>query len=297
MQRAKADGVECRPGGRAMGKYQKPLNINSFGAFVDSVQSSRFREIDLRPFDFVDAYATMGLALLVRHACLVGNTPDLTVPESDNVRMYLARQEFFKVISKWYEIPQELRDLQDCQWSGNPRVAPLTTIEDDTDVSPVADRIERLLTSPAFDLPKPFAKGVWNILTEVFQNVPQHASIGLDRVEPGIAVLQVYAGCVEMAVGDIGVGLRSTLSQNPFCVGKCDGELQELVLKQGVSRTALSGRGHGLYQVAATITKLNGLLRLQSGQAATTIGSRVYRQNTCLEFPGTQLWIRLPCKT
>ena len=280
-----------------MGKYQNPLNLNSFGAFVESVQSSDFREIDLRPFDFIDAYATMGLALLVRHACVAGNTPDLTAPESDDVRMYLARQDFFKVISKWYDIPQELRDLQSCQWSGNPRVAPLTIIEEDADVSPVADRIERLLTSPAFDIPKPFAKGVWNILTEVFQNVPQHASIGLDRVEPGVAVLQVYPGCVEMAVGDIGVGLQATLSQNPMCVGRGDAELQELVLKQGVSRTALSGRGHGLYQVSAIIAKLNGLLRLQSGLAATTIGSRVYRQNACTWFPGTQLWIRLPCRT
>jgi len=280
-----------------MGKYRNALNINSFGDFVASVQSSGFREIDLRPFDFIDAYATMGLALLVRHACLAAQTPDLTVPDSDNVRMYLARQEFFQVISRWYDIPQELRDLESCQWAGNPRVSPLTIIEKDEDVSPVADRIERLLTSPAFGIPKPFAKGVWNILTEVFQNVPQHASIGLDRVEPGIAVLQVYKGCVEMAVGDIGVGLRSTLSQNPMCVGRCDGELQELVLKQGVSRTALSGRGHGLFQVAATITKLNGLLRLQSGRAATTVGSRVCRQNACIEFPGTQLWIRLPCRT
>jgi hypothetical protein len=280
-----------------MGKYQNALNINSFGNFVASVQSSGFHEIDLRPFDFIDAYATMGLALLVRHACLAVQTPDLIVPSSDNVRMYLARQEFFQVISRWYEIPQELRALESCQWAGNPRVAPLRIIEKDEDVSPVADRIERLLTSPAFGIPKPFAKGVWNILTEVFQNVPQHASIGLDRVEPGIAVLQVYRGCVEMAVGDIGVGLRSTLSQNPMCVGRCDGELQELVLKQGVSRTALSGRGHGLYQVAATIAKLNGLLRLQSGRAATTMGSRVYRQDACTEFPGTQLWIRLPCRT
>lgn len=280
-----------------MGKYSNSLNINSFGAFVDSVQASRFRQIDLRPFDFIDAYATMGLALLVRHACLSGETPDLTVPDSGSVRMYLARQEFFEVISSWYEIPQELRDLQGCQWSANPRVAPLTKIEDEDDVSPVADRIERLLTSPAFGIPKPFAKGVWRILTETLQNVPQHASIGLERAEPGIAVLQVYPGCVEIAVGDIGVGLRATLSRNPACVGRSDAELQELVLRRGVSGTAVSGRGNGLCLVTDTIVKLRGLLRLQSGSAATTIGSTIHRQNPCTEFPGTQLWIRLPCRT
>jgi hypothetical protein len=46
-----------------MGKYQNPLNINTLGAFVDVVKASGFREIDLRPYDFVDVYATMGTAL------------------------------------------------------------------------------------------------------------------------------------------------------------------------------------------------------------------------------------------
>jgi len=95
-----------------MARYQHPLNIYSFAQFVDSVKASRFLEIDLRPFDFIDVYATMGLALLVRSSCCDGHYPKIHPPKSDDVKAYLARQDFFEVISPWYGIPQEYRDLK-----------------------------------------------------------------------------------------------------------------------------------------------------------------------------------------
>lgn len=280
-----------------MGRYQNPLNIGSLAAFVDSVKSANFQAIDLRLFDFVDVYATMGLALLVRNACQEGHTPTIYLPVSDDVRSYLARQDFFEIISPWYTIPRELLDLKQRQWAGNPRVAPLTLIESEDDVSPVVNRVRDLLTSPQFSVSKPMADDIWRILGEALQNVPQHAGVGTGRLEPGIAVLQAYKGCVEVALGDTGVGLRASLSQNPASAGRTDAELQMLVLQQGFSRTGKAGQGNGLCVVGATITKLGGVLRLQSGCAVTFITAMGYRQKPCRPFPGTQLWIRLPCRT
>lgn len=279
-----------------MGKYQNPLNIGSLGPFVESVKSSGLQEIDLRPFDFVDVYATMGLALLVRSACRQGHTPRIYAPSSDDVRSYLARQDFFEVISPWYQIPQELVDLKQRRWNDNPRVAPLTLIESQDCISPVVDRVQRLLVSPQFGVLKSVADSVCKILSEVLQNVSQHASVGLDWTEPGIAVLQMYPDGLELAIGDAGVGLQASLRDNRRSAGKSDQQLQEIVLREGLSRIPDIGRGNGLPSVASAIVRLGGILRLQSDESVTFVTTTGYRHRVCSRFPGTQLWIRVPCR-
>lgn len=248
------------------------------------------------PSHFVDVYATMGLALLVRSACRQGYTPTIYAPASDDVRSYLARQDFFEVISPWYKIPQELQDLKQRRWHDNPRVAPLTLIESEDCISPVVNRVQQLLVSPEFGVSKPVADGVSKILSEALQNVPQHASVGLNWTEPGIAVLQMYPGALELAIGDTGVGLRASLRGTRVAAGKSDQQLQTMVLRDGLSRIPDIGRGNGLPFVAATIVRLGGLLRMQSGESVTFVTTIGYRYKSCSTFPGTQLWIRIPCR-
>lgn len=279
-----------------MGKYQNALNTSSLASFAASVKASGFQEIDLRPFDFIDVYATMGLALLVRRSCCEGHYPKIYPPKSEDVRAYLARQDFFDVISPWYQIPQEFRELKERRWDNNPRVAPLTFIDAEIKISPVVYRIQRLLVSSEFGVPKGVADGVANILTELLQNVPQHASVGLDWSEPGIAVLQAYADRLELAIGDAGVGMKASLQGNPIARGRSDQELQTLTLKHGLSRVPTKGRGTGLPSVAATIGRLGGSLRLQSGNAVTFVNAIGYKSSSCPVFPGTQLRIRIPCR-
>jgi hypothetical protein len=279
-----------------MSKYQNPLNIYSFAQFVDSVKAAKFLEIDLRPFDFVDVYATMGLALLVRSSCCEGHYPRIYAPTSDEVKAYLARQNFFEVISPWYAIPQEFKDLKERRWDGNPRVAPLTLIERELNVTPVVFRIQRLLVSAEFGVPTAVADGVSKILTELLQNIPQHASIGQDWEEAGIAVLQAYSDRLELAVGDAGIGMKTSLQGNPVARGRSDQELQILTLQHGLSRVPTKGRGTGLPSVATTIARLGGRLRLQSGNCVTYVTAMGYRSKPCTVFRGTQLQIRVPCK-
>jgi hypothetical protein len=219
------------------------------------------------------------------------------VPASDDACSYLARQDFFEIISPWYSIPQQLVDLKQRRWNDNPRVAPLTLIESQDRISPVVDRVQRLLVSPQFGVLKPVADGVSKILSEVLQNVSQHASVGLDWTEPGIAVLQMYPGGLELAIGDAGVGLQASLRGNRRAAGRTDQRLQEVVLGEGLSRIPDIGRGNGLPSVARTIVRLGGLLRLQSDESVTFVTTTGYKHRNCSRFPGTQLWIRVPCRS
>jgi hypothetical protein len=278
-----------------MARYEKRLNISTLGAFLHAAEASGWSVVDLRAFDFIDVYATVVLALLLRHICRNGPPPDLVLPQSDAVVAYLARQDFFRVLRKWYRVDEELAKFEERQWRGNPRVAPLTLIECDEDVTPVAEKILTLLTSPAFGVPAVIAKTVWKVLSETLQNIPQHASAGSSGSEPGFAALQMYAGGVELVIGDLGVGLRNSLSQNPKYANCSNAQAQRLVLEEGASRIPRVGRGNGLNLTAQAIARVGGTMRLQSGDTVTLWTGRRHWQRQSKIFPGTQLWIRIPC--
>lgn len=281
-----------------MGRYQAPLNLGTLESFLKEVKANGFRRVDLSRYDFIDVYASVVLALLLRHAYMMkGEPPDLVLPADDDVKAYLARQDFFKPLSKWYVIDEEIKALESRQWAANPRVAPLTIIESEDDVSGIVDRIRNLLSSPQFGVSSTVADGVWRVLSETFQNIPQHASADPEVPECGFAALQLYRGAVEVAVGDVGIGLRQSLAQNPS-YRRCTHRLaQEAILVHGASRTGIRGRGNGLQLTSRVIARLNGTLRVQSGDTATYCFKATYRQRACPTFPGTQVWIRIPCQT
>jgi hypothetical protein len=281
-----------------MGKYRSPLNLGTLEAFLAGVRASRFSTVDLSPFDFIDVYASVVLALTVRHACIRNHEPpDLLLPQNEDVRAYLARQDFFKQIGRWYEVDDEIKLLESRQWAGNPRVAPLTVIESEDDVSGIVNRIRKLLRSQQFGVPKTIADAVWRVLSETLQNIPQHASGDRDSPECGFAALQLYRGAVDIAVGDVGIGLRQSLAQNPRYLRCSDRLAQKAILVDGASRISVRGRGNGLQLTGQTIAKLSGTLRVQSGDTVTYYSGRNYRQVSCPVFPGTQVLIRIPCRS
>jgi len=155
-----------------MSDFRNPLGSNSLGPFLKSVAEEGYKRVDLARFDFIDVYSTMVIALLLRYCCKEQGPPELILPESDAVRAYLARQEFFRVIDDWYVIGDDLRDLEARQWAGNPRVAPITTIEGEGAVSQVVDRLRNLLVTPEFGVGRKIADDVWRVLSETLQNIP-----------------------------------------------------------------------------------------------------------------------------
>ena len=275
-----------------MPRFNRPLNANTIGELIQEVQKTGYKRLDLSPYDFVDVYASVVLALLLRFACTTKRVPELVLPESEQVKAYLARQEFFRYLEDWYSIGQELRYLESRQWSGNPHVAPLTLVTSEDDVTGIVNRIRLLLSSPSFGVSAAIADGAWRVLSETLQNIPQHA--GGDTVGSGFAALQLYRDALEVAVGDIGVGLKTSLRQNRAYRNCTDAQAQVAVLIHGATGTDNPGRGNGLRVTTRTVTGLRGTVVLQSGHSVTYCFKSSYRQKLCSEFPGTQLRIRIP---
>ena len=279
-----------------MSEFHCPLNTDTLDRFLRDVAEENFQRIDLRRFDFIEVYPTMVLALLLRYCCTMKVPPELLLPESENVRAYLARQELFKIIGEWYQIDGGLRELESRQWPGNPRVAPITTIKSEGAVTQVVDRLRGLLVTPEFGVSKRIADDVWRVLSETLQNIPQHASLDPNEPETGFASLQLYSNRLDLAIGDAGIGIRCSLSQNILYRQCSDAQSHLEVLKRGATKTAKAGRGNGLQRTAGIIGALGGILRLQSGDCVTEFSSGKYRQRACTVFHGTQILVRIPCR-
>jgi len=160
----------------------------------------------------------------------------------------------------------------------------------------VVDRLRNLLVTPEFGVPENIADDVWRVLSETLQNIPQHASHDPDDTQTGFATLQLYKNRLDLAVGDAGIGIQRSLSQNPRYRQYSDAQTQLAVLQQGATKTARAGRGNGLQRTSEIIQALGGFLRLQSGDCVTVSSKGNYRQFSCAVFPGTQFLLRIPCK-
>jgi anti-sigma regulatory factor (Ser/Thr protein kinase) len=277
-----------------MARFRAPLNANTIGELLQAVQACDYRRVDLRPYDFIDVYASVVLALLLRFSCTTRTPPELLLPESADVRAYLARQEFFKALEQWYPIDAELRDLHALQWTANPRVAPLTLVESEDVVTVIADRMRTLLCSSGFGVSPAVADAAWRVLSETLQNIPQHAGVGSSHPGSGFAALQLYSDALEVAIGDIGIGVRASLRENRRYRNCTDAEAHLAVLLHGATRTGNPGRGNGFQITRQVVSGLRGTLVLQSGNTVTFCYKDTCRQLPCPKFPGTQLRIRIP---
>jgi len=101
---------------------------------------------------------------------------------------------------------------------------------------------------------------------------------------------------VKVAVMDIGVGFRKSLSQR-FSL-KDDFQAIEKALLHGASRYADEGRGHGLAAVKRFVSQWNGKISIRSGTAKLSIipdwswGKE--KEINLAPFPGSQINIMLP---
>ena len=133
-------------------------------------------------------------------------------------------------------------------------------------------------------------------LSEVCQNIIEHSE------HTGFVGIQKYhfkkldKNVVKIAVMDLGVGFRASLSER--IPAASDLEAMENALLDGMSRYLDRGRGHGLTAVKRFVTQWNGKLSIRSGTAKYSIipdwGWGREREKNLSYFPGSQINIMLP---
>jgi hypothetical protein len=63
-----------------MSAFRNPLSSSTLGSFLTNVVEGGYGRVDLMPFDFIDVYSTMVIALLLRYCCRKKGPPELILP-------------------------------------------------------------------------------------------------------------------------------------------------------------------------------------------------------------------------
>lgn len=259
------------------------------------------QEIDLHDVTFIDPYGMVGILELGELLKSKDIQKTLYLPESEEVLKYLERMDFFKFAGKYFTIkPSRPQISEKYLRSSYPDVLlEITPIEKSDDihfiVGKVKDRAHAILARH-LHYDERAISGFIVALSEVCQNIVEHSEnkgfVGIQKYH----FLNMNKNVVKIAVMDVGIGFRISLSER-FAL-KSDLDAIEKALLHGVSRYAEKGRGHGLAAVRRFVNQWNGKLSIRSGTAKLSIIPQWARgrekELNLTYFPGAQINILLP---
>ena len=251
--------------------------------FFDKAPAAR--ELALSRWEFLDPYSVIFLLLLARQAKLA-----LNFGPSNPAVPYLSEIDFFdrlKDVGGKTDVAAQKPSVP------SPNILlQVTGIERTQDVT---DALKRLMSSTAKILrdhlsytPEDTSLFL-GAFAEVAQNILDHSG------DQGFAAAQIYTTrqgkpFAVIAVGDLGMGIRTSLSQRYRKTLLNDVIAIRKAFDPAVSR--LEGRGWGLTQVRAIAEKYNGTLWVRSGRGLVKF-HRQFSSHQTRHFPGTQISIYL----
>jgi anti-sigma regulatory factor (Ser/Thr protein kinase) len=261
----------------------------------------RSEQIDLRDVAFIDPYGMLGL-LEIGELCLLEDVKKTVLfPQSGEVCAYLERMDFFTHARHYFSFDEcvGLPARQKIRNSESDVLLEITSIERSNDihaiVGTVRDRAQAILaTHLHYD--NRAINGFIVALSEVCQNIIEHSE------NKGFVGIQKYRfqsmskNVVKIAVMDVGIGFRKSLSER-FKL-RSDLDAIDRALLHGASRYEDEGRGHGLAAVRRFVDQWQGKLSIRSGTARLSIlpawARGKAKETNLIAFPGSQINILLP---
>jgi hypothetical protein len=244
-----------------------------------------------------------GLTALLCLAQSRSERPAFAPPDSDETLSYWARTGFFLLAAELFDIRG---DVPRPRHSGESSVLlEITPITRSADVHDVVDRVQKRsqeILEHELELDAKVTMGFAMTLSEVCQNVVEHAGKG------GWVAVQTYKWrkrlgrrVAVIAVCDGGVGFRQSLESAPGFRPSDrwdDGMALEEAVIRSVSRFREAGRGQGLTGVRKFLGRWDGKLSVRSGTARIAIvpswdDDLPLRENLPY-FPGSQVQITIP---
>ncbi len=267
----------------------------------ESVLTSFIRSdrIDLRKISFIDPFGMLALLEIGELCQLEDVKKTIVLPDSGEVCRYLDRMDFFSHARRNFFLEPVLSVPASQRPADSDVLLEITPIERSNDIHYIAGKVREraqaiLETHLHYD--ERAINGFIVALSEVCQNIIEHSE------NKGFVGIQKYRfpklnrNVVKIAVMDIGVGFRKSLSAR----FKLRGDLEAIdrALLHGASRHEDEGRGHGLAAVRRFVTQWDGRISIRSGTARLSIipawarGKEQERGLTA--FPGAQIHILLP---
>ena len=259
------------------------------------------QEIDLQDATFIDPYGMVGLLELGEFLKSKGIQKTLYLPKSDEVLKYLERMDFFRFAGGYFTLKPSQPQISEkyLRSSYSDVLLEITPIEKSDDIHFIVGTVKGsayAILEKHLHYDERAIHGFIVALSEVCQNILEHSET------KGFVGIQKYhfqnmnKNVVKIAVMDIGIGFRMSLSER-FSL-KNDLEAIEKALLHGASRYTEKGRGHGLAAVRRFATQWNGKLSIRSGTAKLSIipawawGRE--KEHNLSYFPGSQINILLP---
>jgi hypothetical protein len=263
-----------------------------------------FREsstIDLRYATFIDPFGMVGLLEIGELSKSEGIKKTLLLPESEEVLKYLERMDFFRFSHRYFKLEPSEPAISDkyLRSSYSDVLLEITPIEKSDDIHFIVGKVKsraRAILTRHLHYDEKAIHGFIVSLSEVCQNILEHSEytgfVGIQKYH----FQKLNKNVVKLAVMDIGIGFRKSLSGR-FEL-KDDIDAIERALLHGESRYADRGRGHGLHGVRRFVNQWNGKISIRSGTAKRSIIPQwtwgKEREVNLTYFPGSQINIMLP---
>jgi len=259
------------------------------------------QEIDLHGVTFIDPYGMVGLLEIGELLKSQGVQKTLYLPESEEVLKYLERMDFFRFADGYFTLKPSQPQISEkyLRNQSSDVLLEITPIEKSDDIHFIVGKVKgraHAILEKHLHYDERAINGFIVALSEVCQNIIEHSET------KGFVGIQKYhfqsmnKNIVKIAVMDIGIGFRMSLSER-FSL-KDDLEAVEKALLHGASRYAEKGRGHGLAAVRRFVNQWNGKLSIRSGTAKFSIIPQwawgKEKEFHLAYFPGSQVNVLLP---
>ncbi len=272
------------------------LTPSTAETFITQACQEGAETIDLSDCTFADIGGIVRLVLLVRHLASRQHPVQLIIPKDEDVQSYLERANAFQEMRGLCQLDQSVEHLRYHGRYPTKKLVEIRPLEVEGQVRAIAECFSAALKAHR-NVSTQIIDAVERILYETLQNIPEHAdphrTLG---VHNGLAALQRYSSRLCVSVGDLGIGIRESLTDNPqFPPDKYDHARAIEAAITGASRHGDCGRGGGLMSVMSAVKNLGGSLSIRSGNAIVRVDD-LFGQlaEACAPFPGTQVDIVVP---
>ncbi len=273
-------------------------NVQSVCALVDFNTDNPL--VDLSDVAVVEPYDLVYLGMFLRFYNAKGISFSVKVPDNDRVREYLATQNFW---GRFNFSPDVIRE------ESVRRHITSTSLNDVIDIASTNSDIADEIVDYASDLIEHNglnvdAGEVHDCISELVDNFAQHSESFL-----GAFAMQYYPpkrfggirptsrGRVEIAIGDCGIGIRTSLARNELHARVLN-EPHHVAIRRALEplvSTRAEG-GTGLTEVRAIARRIRGVLRLTSGDGyyiMSRSGIEMYG-TTASNLSGVQIQLTIP---
>jgi hypothetical protein len=208
----------------------------------------------------------------------------LTLPDSKSVSNYVQRMDLVRILA----FPEEVEE----PFERRPPVGfrPCREFVTSDECAEVARSLTDALTETC-ETDATARAAIRICLDELVENVVHHADTPLG----GFAAAQGWkrSSQFEIAIADLGVGIRGSLTNNPdYADIEDDVTAIRMALRPRVTATPERNSGIGLYVTRALLRANGGGLVLRSGRAAVYSGAHEREEPSLDHFPGTLAALR-----